>query len=223
MSKYLSGKNSVLEAIQNELPLKKIFATRNIKFDANGIEVEYKTSHELDKMVRTNHQGLVAELKEFNYYNIDEVLKDKPEKVLVLDHIQDPHNFGAIMRSANAAGVKHIIIPKDRAVKVTPTVLRISSGGYIGLKIIRVDSLQNVVKKLKDNEYWIYATTLDKSAVDYKYVSFNKPMVLIVGNEAKGISKTLLNLADEKVYINMEGTVQSLNVSVATGIMLFKI
>lgn len=224
MSKYICGKNSVLEALENNLPIRKIFISPKVKLhSSNGIDVEVKSFSELDKMVSANHQGYVAELKEFNYYNIDEIIKDKPEKVLVLDHIQDPHNFGAIIRTANASGVKHIIIPRDRAVKITPTVLKIASGGQVGIKIIRVDSLYPSLTKLKEHGFWIYATALDETATDANDTTFNYPLALIMGNEQKGVNKTLLKLSDQKVYINMKGTVQSLNVSVAAGIMLFKI
>lgn len=223
MSKYISGKNSVLEAIKSGLPIKKLYITNRVSMNTEGLDVEIKTMQDLDKMVRSNHQGYVAEIKEFNYYNISEILNDKPEKLLVLDHVQDPHNFGAIIRTANASGIKHIIIPKDRAVSITPTVLKVASGGQIGIKIIRVDSLHSALSNLKNNGFWIYATALDETAIDADQARYNYPMALVVGNEAKGVSRTLLKLADEKVYINMKGTVQSLNVSVATGIMLFKI
>lgn len=223
MSKYISGKNSVLEAIKSGLPIKKLYITNRVSMNTEGLDIEIKTMQDLDKMVRSNHQGYVAEIKEFNYYNISEILNDKPEKLLVLDHVQDPHNFGAIIRTANASGIKHIIIPKDRAVSVTPTVLKVASGGQIGIKIIRVDSLNSALINLKNNGFWIYATALDETAIDADQARYNYPMALVVGNEAKGVSRTLLKLADEKVYINMKGTVQSLNVSVATGIMLFKI
>ncbi|NQZ65777.1 MAG: 23S rRNA (guanosine(2251)-2'-O)-methyltransferase RlmB [Mycoplasmatales bacterium] len=223
MAEFICGKNSVLEAVKNKVKIKRIFVTKNVRGEFGNIDVIVKTSHELDRMVKANHQGYVAEIQEFNYYNIKEILKDKPKKILVLDHIQDPHNFGAIIRSANASGVKHIIIPKDRAVKVTPVVLKVSSGGAVNMKIIRVDSLFSSVKFLKNNQYWIYTTELDESAIPVEKASFNYPLVLIVGNEQKGVNKSLSKIADQKLYIKMRGTVQSLNVSVATGIMLFKI
>lgn len=226
MTKYICGRNSVLEAIENNLPIKRVIISEKMKnknFENLGIKIEYMPLHKIDKLISANHQGYVAELKEFNYFNIDEIYKDKPEKVLVLDHIQDPYNFGAIIRTANASGIKHIIIPKDRSVSITPTVLKVASGGQVGIKIIRVDSLQSTLKKMKDNQFWIYATALDETAIEANDATFNYPMALIVGNEHKGVNKTLLKLSDQKIYINMKGTVQSLNVSVATGIMLFKI
>ena len=223
MSKYLSGKNSVLEGLQNEMPIKAVYLLKGNTIEVNkDIEIFYLNKDQMNKMVDSRHQGYIAELKEFPFYNIESIFKDMPKRVLVLDHIQDPHNFGAILRTANAAGINHIIIPKNRTVGVTPTVLKVSSGGFVGMKIIRVDSLQATVKKLKDKMFWIYATSLDDTSVDIKYVDFNDPAVIIMGSEKSGVSKTLLKQADQVIHIDMHGTVQSLNVSVATGIILFK-
>ncbi len=220
MGKLICGKNSVLDALENELPLSKVYLLKPIdkKID-NGIKVQITSKREMDKLTKENHQGFIAELKEFNYFTLDDLLKDNPEKFLILDRIQDPHNFGAILRSANAFGIKHIVIAKDRQVEVTPTVLKVSSGGYVGVKIIRVDSMQTAIKRIKDANIWIYATALEKGTPVNK-VTFNTPMALVVGNEGKGVSKPILKQSDQNVYIPMNGTVQSLNVSVATGILL---
>ena len=224
MKNIIYGKNSVLDAISSGVPIKKVYATKNtIRLIDRSLNAEVVSQFDLDKMARGNNQGLVAELKEFNYFNIQEIYKDKPEKVLILDHIQDPHNFGAIIRTANARGIKHIIIPKDRAVQITPTVLKVASGGYVDMKIIRVDSLQPTIKDMKDKGFWIYATALNDKAVTHKQATYNDPMAIIIGNEQKGVNNTLLKMADQVIYIPMEGTVQSLNVSVATGIVLFSI
>ena len=223
MGKLIYGRNSVLDALKNKLPITKLYLMKTPDFSfEKDIKVTVTNKKEMDKILRENHQGYIAELKEFNYYTLDEIFKDKPENVLVLDHIQDPHNFGAILRSANAAGVKHIIIPKDRAVSVTPTVLKVSSGGFVGIKIIKVGSLVDAIQKLKKKDFWVYASALEK-ATDVDLISFNKPTVLIVGNEHKGVSRSLLKVSDQNVFINMKGNVQSLNVSVATGILLFKL
>lgn len=223
MQNVIYGKNSVLDAIKADL-VKVVYATKNtISLVPKGLKVLIHSNFDLDKMVNGNHQGLVAELKEFNYFNIQDVYKDNPSKVLVLDHIQDSHNFGAIIRTANARGIKHIIIPKNRAVQITPTVLKVASGGNVGIKIIRVDSLQATLKDMKDKGFWIYATALSEKAITYKQATFNDPMVIIVGNEQKGVNNTLLKMADQIIYIPMEGSVQSLNVSVAAGIILYSI
>lgn len=221
MRELLCGKNTILDAIENKMPIKVIYTTRPNELKTD-LDVRVVDRQFLDKLTRENHQGFVAELGEFNYYDLNEIFKDKPEKVLILDHVQDPRNLGAIMRSANAFGVKHIIIPKDRAAMVTPAALKVSSGGYVGLKIIRVTSLIDAVEKMKDNSFWVYATALE-GATDIKKTTFNYPLAMIMGNEEKGVSNTLLKHSDGKVYIDMNGTVQSLNVSVATGIVLFSI
>lgn len=225
MIALICGRNSVLEAIENNVPIKVIYTTGKIDFKVDSsIDVRKITKNELDKLSGfANHQGIAAEMKEINYFDMSVLEKDKPTKVLVLDHIQDPHNLGAILRSANASGVKHLIIPRDRAAKVTPTVLKVASGGLVGTKIIRVNSLLEAVKWLKDKQYWIYASALEEKSRPIDKVIFNENMAIIVGNEKTGVSSTLLKLADEKFFIPMRGTVQSLNVSVATGIILFSI
>lgn len=225
MIALICGRNSVLEAIENDVPLKVIYTTGKVDFKV-GKEVEIRkiSKPDLDKLAGfANHQGIAAEMKEINYFDMSVLEKDSPAKVLVLDHIQDPHNLGAILRSANASGVKHLIIPRDRAAKVTPTVLKVASGGLVGTKIIRVNSLLEAVKWLKDKQYWIYASALAEKSKPINQVVFNENMAIIVGNEKTGVSSTLLKLADEKFFIPMKGTVQSLNVSVATGIILFSI
>ncbi len=225
MSQLISGKNSVLEAIKYGVPLKRIYVIKplNIVIQAH-VEVIVTNKEHLDKLVHENHQGYVAEICEFNYFNIEEIIKDKPQKIIILDHVQDPHNLGAILRTANAAGIKHLIIPRNRAAKVTSTVLKVASGGQIGLKIIRVNSLSQAVQILKTHHFWIYAAGLSEKAIDLKTIKiFNYPLALIVGNESGGVSQTLLNASDEVIKIAMKGSVQSLNVAVATGIMLFQI
>jgi len=220
MAIYLSGKHSVEDAIKSGLKIEKIYISSKVHFNIpSEIKVIALSKEDLDKMTRANHQGIIAEIKDVDYFDKSIILKDKPEKVLILDHIQDVHNFGAIIRSANAFGFKHIVIPKDRATKVTGAVMKVASGGLVNTKIIRVSSLNVFVSFLKENNYWIYASALE-NAKNAEEVTFNKPIALIVGNEQKGVSRPLLKLADEKVYIKMEGTVQSLNVSVASAILM---
>lgn len=225
MGQLISGKNSVLEAIKNKVPLKRIYVLKPLTIlPEKSVEVVITNKKHLDELSNENHQGYVAQMHEFNYFNIEEVFKDKPQKILILDHIQDPHNLGAIMRTANGAGIKHLIIPRDRAAKVTGSVLKVASGGQIGLKIIRVNSLNAVVLTLKKHHFWIYASGLSEQAIDLTSITtFNYPLALIVGSEGKGVAKTLLNASDQVIKITMKGNVQSLNVAVATGIMLFKI
>lgn len=213
-----------MDAINNNVPIKTVYTIMPIELNNSGIEQKIVTKEFLNKLVEVNHQGVVAELKEYNYYDINTIFKDKPTKVLVLDHIQDPHNLGAILRTCNAFDVKHVIIPKDRAASVNATVLKVASGGQVGIKMIKVNSLFEAVKKLKNSKYWIYSSAISQKAVDInKITSFNDPTCLILGNESTGVSKTLLNISDQEVFIPMKGTVQSLNVSVAAGILISKL
>jgi len=220
MAIYLSGKHSVEDAIKAGLKIEKIYISSKINFKLpKTVKVIAVSKEDLDKMTRANHQGIIAELRDVDYFDKSIILKDKPEKVLILDHIQDVHNFGAIIRSANAFGFSHIVIPKDRAAKVTGAVMKVASGGLVNTKIIRVASLSVFISFLKENNYWIYASALE-DGINAEQVTFNKPIALIVGNEQKGVSKPLLKQADEKIFIPMQGTVQSLNVSVATAILM---
>lgn len=221
MIKLLCGKNTVLDAIKNNMDIKIIYLLKD-QHDINPqIKTQIISKSEMDEMSSTNHQGFVAILNDFKYHSIDSIFEDKAKIILILDHLEDPQNFGSILRTANAAGIKHIIIPSVRSVDINDTVLKVSSGGIVGLKIIKVNSLQAMIVKLKKNMFWIYATSFDDASIPYDTVNFNLPLALIVGNEGKGITKSLLNESDQNIFIKMSGTVQSLNVSVATGIILF--
>ena len=223
MTKYIYGKNSVLDAIKENYPIKKLYLLNDHKNKVKFDNVKYLTNYEMNKLINGNHQGYIAEIEEYKYHDIGSIFKDKPQFVLMLDHIQDPQNFGAIIRSASAFSVKHIIIPKDRSVSITPTVLKTSSGGFTNAKIIKTGSLFDAINQLKKNGFWVYATTLDEKAKKLNNARFNFPLCLIMGNEEKGISNTLLNASDEKIYIPQSSNIQSLNVSVATGILLYEI
>ncbi len=223
MSKIISGKNSVIDAIENKLNIIKIISTKKPNFDTKNIVIEIQSKEYLDSLTNSNHQGIIAIISSFEYYSLESIIKQRPEVVLILDHIEDVHNFGAIIRTANASGINHIIIPDKRSVQINDVVLKVSSGGFVNMKIAKVSSLQPVIEKLKKINYWIYSTSLDEQSVDYTSINYNFPLAIVVGNESKGISKTILKASDQIVSIPMYGTVQSLNVSVATGILLFDI
>ncbi|WGI36869.1 23S rRNA (guanosine(2251)-2'-O)-methyltransferase RlmB [Mesomycoplasma lagogenitalium] len=224
MKKYICGKNSVLEAIENKLPIIKIYSSkiREIKIKHNYQLIEVDNNF-LNKLTKENHQGFVAEIKNIDFDDPEIIFKDKPQKILILDHIQDPHNFGAIIRTANAFNIKHIVIPKDRSVDLNATVLKVSSGGFVNMKFIKVASISAFITKLKNHSFWVYGSLLNDKAKEINDMHFNYPLAVVLGSESKGISKSVENLCDENFYIKMQGTVQSLNVSVAAGIILFKI
>lgn len=221
MVKLLCGKNTVLEAIANKMDIKELYLLKEHENIETKIKTKIISKDEMDEITPLNHQGYIAILNEFKYYNLDEISNDKPKIILILDHLEDPQNFGSILRTANASGIRHVIIPNIRSVDVNDTVFKVSSGGIVGMKIIKVNSLQATVTKLRKENFWIYATSLGSNAVNYTKINYNFPLALIVGNEGKGVSKSLLKEADQNIFIEMNGTVQSLNVSVATGIFLF--
>ncbi|QZE12480.1 23S rRNA (guanosine(2251)-2'-O)-methyltransferase RlmB [Mycoplasma sp. Ms02] len=219
------GKNSVQDAIKDGLPILKIWVAneqnKNELLKHTKVNIEIKSKRELDLLTKENHQGFAAFIKPPSFYDLSILEKDQPDLVLILDHIQDPHNFGAIIRSANAAGIKHIIYPKVRAADINETVLKVSSGGFVGMKFIKVSSISATITKLQKMYYWVYASALDHKAQEMTQVSYSPKSAIIVGNEGSGVSKSTLSMVDQTVYIKQFGTVQSLNVSVATGILLF--
>jgi 23S rRNA (guanosine2251-2'-O)-methyltransferase len=151
MGQFICGKNSVFEAIKDGLPIQKLYVQKKIENINSNIKQIILPKRELDLKADANHQGFIAELKEINYENESILFSQNPEKILILDHIQDPHNLGAILRTANASGFQYVVMHKNRQAQITDTVLKVASGGFNNLKIIRTSSLSNVIQKLKKN------------------------------------------------------------------------
>ena len=172
----------------------------------------------LNKMTSGNHQGIVFEIEDFEYQHISSLYETS--FVVLLDHLEDPHNFGAIIRSCEAAGVDGIIIPKDRSVSVNDTVLKTSVGCVDHIKIIRVSNMVDAIKKLQEHDFFVYGTDMDGK--DIKTVDFSSKRAVVIGNEGKGISQLVEKNCDEIISIPMVGSVNSLNASVAAGIVIFK-
>ena len=222
---YIYGKNVVKETLQNNINIKNIYLYKN--FNDNDIlnelkklplKFNYLEKYEMDKMISGLHQGIILEIDDFNYNDISEVI-DK-QLVVILDHIEDPHNFGAIIRTCEAAGVDAIIIPKDRACEVNSTVIKVSTGSINNIKIIRVTNLSQTIDYLKNNGYWIVGT--DMSGTDYRKINYDGKIGIIIGNEGKGMRELIKKKCDFIATIPMLGKVNSLNASVATGIIVFE-
>lgn len=194
---------------------------------SKGIKPQFKSLNELNRLTNNgNHQGIVVEVFPHEYSSLEEIIQSAKGKeqplVLLLDEIEDPQNFGAIIRSADAFGVDGIIIKNNNQVSLNWTVAKVSTGAIEYVKVAQVSNLSNAIKTLKDNGYWIYAA--DGVAKDsYQKVDYSGAVALVVGSEGRGISPLVMKNSDFIVKIPMSGHVNSLNVSVSTGILLSRI
>lgn len=232
----ISGRNPVIEALNSERQIEVIYVKGKDKEGSIkkiiGIAKEKKIIiKEVDKKKLDDlaqglvHQGVVAIASEYKYYDLDDVLheiKEKGEKpfFLILDEIEDPHNLGAIIRSAEGAGVHGVIIPKRRSATITPTVEKASAGAVSYVPVIKVTNLAATIDKLKDEGVWTYG--LDMGGDVYHSQDMRGSIALIVGNEGKGISRLLKDKCDYKISIPMKGRVGSLNASVAASIVIYE-
>ncbi len=221
------GKNVAKEVIANKVKINKVFLTKTFDdrgildfLEKNNIRRVIIDKKEMDLKYNGNHQGIVLDIEDFKYTNIDEVL-DK-DFVLLLDHLEDPHNFGAIIRTAEAAGVDAIIIPKNRSVEVNSTVMKVSAGALNNSTIVEVSNLVNTIEKLKKHGFWVYGTDMTNSEV-YTDVKYDSKVALVIGAEGPGISKLVREKCDFVVNIPMVGKINSLNASVAAGIIIYEV
>ncbi|HOP65589.1 MAG TPA: 23S rRNA (guanosine(2251)-2'-O)-methyltransferase RlmB [Bacilli bacterium] len=219
------GRNVFNELKKTPDKIKKVYLTNKMDdeiFDflrENKILYEVMDNSRLDKLVKGVHQGMVMEVNDFEYSLLEELLNF--DKLLVLDHLKDPHNFGAIIRTAEALGIKGIIIPKNRSISINETVMKVSAGSLNYVKICLVSNIVNVIEKLKKANYFIYGADMD--GVDYFNIDYAPKTVLIIGSEGEGLSALVKNNCDEIVSIPMKGEINSLNASVAAAIIMSKI
>ena len=191
------------------------------------LPVEYVDIKVLDSMTKNgNHQGVIARVKDYEYSSLDEIIKiskgKKQPLVVILDEISDPHNLGAIIRSCDAFGVDGIIMKSHHQVPINMTVVKVSTGAIDHAKIARVSNISNAIKSLQESGFWIYAAD-GSGKTKYNEVKYDRPTALIVGSEGEGVSRLVLEHSDFVIQIPMLGHVNSLNVSVATGILLANI
>jgi 23S rRNA (guanosine2251-2'-O)-methyltransferase len=173
----------------------------------------------MDSMVDGRHQGIIIEVNEFEYCTYKDMYNSKV--IVMLDHLEDPHNFGAIIRTCECAGIKDIIIPKDRSVSVNGTVMKTSAGALEHVNIAMVSNLVNTIKDLQSNGFFVYAADMD--GMNYKDVDFADKVVLIIGNEGNGIGRLVRDNCDQIVAIPQYGQINSLNASVAAAILIYGI
>lgn len=221
------GKNVAKEVILNNKQINKVYLTKNFDdrgildyLDNNNIRRVIIDKKEMDYKYKGNHQGIVLDIEDFKYSKLSEIL-DK-DFVVILDHLEDPHNFGAIIRTCEAAGVDAIIIPKNRSVSVNSTVMKVSAGAINNVTIAEVNNLVTAINELKDNGFWIYGTDMDNSEV-YTDVKYDSKVALVIGNEGDGISRLVRENCDFVINIPMIGKINSLNASVAAGIVIYEV
>ena len=231
----IKGRNAVREALSSDVNIIKIMASNSSKdrvlldiinlAKKKNIKVQLLDNKILDKECE-NNQGIIAETSEFKYSSVDEILqvakdKNKSNFILILDGVEDPHNFGSIIRVAECLGVDGIIISKNRACPVNDTVAKVSAGAIEHVKIAKVTNINTEIERLKKENVWVYACELCGEDLDRANLSGN--IAIVMGSEGKGVSALTRKLCDGVVSMQMYGKVNSLNVSVATGIVLYEI
>lgn len=233
----IEGRNSVLELLESGKDINKIFVTRGEKHGSinkilgvakeRKIIVVEKDKRQMDEMAQEeNYQGVIAIVPPFEYVEISDILKTAEEReedpfILILDGIEDPHNLGSIIRTAETAGVHGIIIPKRRAVSVNSTVNKTSAGAVEHMNIARVTNISDAIEELKQAGLWICGTDVETDKYYYNQ-DLTGPLGIVIGNEGKGIGDKVKKNCDFLVKIPMKGKVKSLNAAVSTGIVLYE-
>lgn len=219
------GKNVAKEILQKPKTIKKAYIYDNFKDEEilnqlkkENIPCKFLDKRALDKLEEGNHQGIILEIDDYNYCLLEKLLSR--EIIVILDHLEDPHNFGAIIRTCEAAGINSIIIPKDRSVKVNATVMKTSAGTLENVDICVVTNLVNTIKTLKDNNFWIIGT--DMEGTNYRMLDYKGKIAIVIGNEGKGLSRLVEENCDFIAKIPMKGKVNSLNASVAAALVIYE-
>ena len=174
-----------------------------------------------------NHQGVIAIVPPFDYCDVEDILEEARNKnedpfILILDGIEDPHNLGSIIRTAETAGVHGIIIPKRRSASVNSTVSKVSTGAVEYMKIARVTNLNDTIKKLKEAGVWVCGTDMN-TKIEYTKQDYNMPLAIVIGSEGFGMSRLVKENCDFLVKIPMKGKITSLNASVSAGIIMYEV
>ena len=234
----VEGRNSVLELLESGKDINKIFITKgektrfykqnNCESKRNGIIIVEKDKNQMRQMAQNeNYQGVIAIVPPYEYCEIEDILDEAKRKnedpfVLILDGIEDPHNLGSIIRTAETAGVHGIIIPKRRAACVNSTVNKVSAGAVQHMKIARVTNISDSIEKLKEAGLWICGTDINTDTY-YNEQDLTGPLGIVIGNEGSGISEKVKKNCDFLVKIPMKGKVNSLNASVSAGIVIYEV
>ena len=239
MSEKIYGRKPVLEALRSgNRSVSRIYLMQGSRdgilnqidahAKAKGIAITLETRHRMDTMAGNDkHQGAIAVAEDYHYSDLQDILdtareKNEPPFMILLDEIEDPHNLGAIIRSADAAGVHGVVIPKNRAVEVNSTVIKSSAGAAEHVTTVKVTNMNDTIRKLKEMNVWVVGADGNAEKNFFEY-DFRQPVALVIGNEGKGIRRLVKENCDELVKIPMAGKMSSLNASVASAILLFEV
>lgn len=233
----IAGRNSVMEALRSGREIDRLLVCHGqtggsvaaiiAKCSERGILIKEVSPSKLDYMTGgANHQGVALIIAEQEYCEVEDILKLADERgeapfIIICDEIEDPHNLGAIIRTAEAAGVHGIIIPKRRSASLNVTVAKSASGALEYMKVARVTNIANEIDKLKERGVWVYGADMDGE--DYSLTDFSSPCALVIGNEGKGIGQLVAKKCDAIVSLPMFGHINSLNASVAAGILMYAV
>lgn len=234
---FIYGIHPVIEALKAGKEIEKILIQKGLRGEGFhqlfslikdlGVPSQFVPVEKLQRVTRQNHQGVIAYISEISYQKLDSIIpfvyeQGKTPLILVLDRITDVRNLGAIARTAECAGVDALLIPAKNSAPVSPDAIKTSAGALYKLSVCRSDSLVDSLQFLKNSGLKIVAAT-EKAETGYTDAGFDEPLALVIGSEEDGISDDLLNIADVKIKIPVMGEIASLNVSVATGIILYEI
>lgn len=233
----IEGKNSIYEALVAGTTFNKLFVARNLTDEHSnriielarekGVFITFVDKKVLDNVSETkHHQGFVAEITDYVYSSVEDIValansKGEQPFIVMLDGIEDPHNLGSIIRVCECAGVHGVVIPKLRACSVNGTVIKVSAGAASHLKVSRVTNLNQTIENLKKQGFWIYCA--DMKGEDVYRSNLIGPIVVVIGNEGKGVSKLTKKLCDGSIKLPMYGKVNSLNASTATSAIVYEI
>lgn len=234
----VEGRNSVIELLESGRDINKIFVAKGEKHGSINKILALAKEHKvivteverskINSMSQTdNNQGVIAIVPPFNYCEVDDILNFAKEKnedpfIIILDGIEDPHNLGSIIRTAETAGVHGIIIPKRRAAQVNSTVNKVSAGAVEHMKIARVNNITETIRYLKENDLWICGTDINTNTYYYNQ-DFKMPIGIVIGSEGFGMSRLVKENCDFLVKIPMKGKITSLNASVSAGIVMYEV
>lgn len=234
----VEGRNAVLELLESGRDINKILVAKGEKHGSiykilamakeRKILVTEVEKNKLNQIAQTpNHQGVIAIVPPFNYCEVEDILELAKQKnempfILILDGIEDPHNLGSIIRTAETAGVHGIIIPKRRAASVNSTVSKVSAGAVEHMKIARVNNINETIRFLKEQGVWICGTDMDTDII-YTKQDYRMPLAIVIGSEGFGMNRLVKENCDFLVKIPMKGKITSLNASVSAGIIMYEI